>query len=122
MERSIVGTKKSRQPNCSKSLNLVQSRQSLTTVRQEIPDLGDVRHLLIIYIHICFFNESEIHHLDMFDVYMYEWHNFDVSCMHDTILMHHTWILGVVSKQLILLRGRIGDSTNLENSLCPQMS
>ena len=34
-----------------------------------------------------------------------------------------TWILGVVSKQLIrLLHGRIGDSTTSLNSLSPQMS
>ena len=32
VERSTVGTKKSRQPKRQKSLNLVQSRQSLTTV------------------------------------------------------------------------------------------
>ena len=35
VERSTVGTKKSRQPNRQKSLDLVQSRQSLTTVSQE---------------------------------------------------------------------------------------
>ena len=33
-----------------------------------------------------------------------------------------TWILGVVSKQLRLLRGRVEDSTTLVNSLSPQMS
>ena len=33
VERSTVGTKKSRQPKRQKWLNLVQSRQSLTTVR-----------------------------------------------------------------------------------------
>ena len=33
VERSIAGTKKSRQPKCLNSVNLVQSRQSLTTVR-----------------------------------------------------------------------------------------
>ena len=37
VERSTVGTKKSRQPKREKSLELVQSRQSLTTVRQEDP-------------------------------------------------------------------------------------
>ena len=37
VERSTVRTKKSRQPKRQKSLNLVQSRQSLTTVRQEVP-------------------------------------------------------------------------------------
>ena len=31
VEISTVGKKKSRRPNCPKSLNLVQSRQSLTT-------------------------------------------------------------------------------------------
>ena len=36
VERSTVGTKNSRQPIRQKSLNLVQSRQSLTTVRQEV--------------------------------------------------------------------------------------
>ena len=36
MEISTVGTKKSRRPNRPKSLNLVQSRQSLTTVSQEV--------------------------------------------------------------------------------------
>ena len=33
-----------------------------------------------------------------------------------------TWILGVASKQLRLLRGRVGDSTTVVNSLSPQMS
>ena len=33
-----------------------------------------------------------------------------------------TWILGVVSKQLTLLHGRVGDSTTSVNSLIPQMS
>ena len=37
VERSTVRTKKSRQPKRQKSLNLVQSRQLLTTVRQEVP-------------------------------------------------------------------------------------
>ena len=32
-----------------------------------------------------------------------------------------TWILGLVSKQLRLLRGRVGDSTTLVNSLSPKM-
>ena len=32
------------------------------------------------------------------------------------------WILGVVSKQLRLLHGRVGDSTTLVNSLSPQIS
>ena len=36
VERSTVGTKKSRQPKRQKSLELVQSRQSLTTVGQEV--------------------------------------------------------------------------------------
>ena len=36
--RSTVGTKKSRQPKRQKSLELVQSRQSLTTVRQEVQE------------------------------------------------------------------------------------
>ena len=36
VERNTVGTKKSRQPKRQKSLELVQSRQSLTTVRQEV--------------------------------------------------------------------------------------
>ena len=36
VERSAVGTKKSRQPKRQKSIELVQSRQSLTTVRQEV--------------------------------------------------------------------------------------
>ena len=36
VERSTVGEKKSRRPKCPKSVNLVQSRQSLTTVRQEL--------------------------------------------------------------------------------------
>ena len=36
VERSTVGTKKSRRPNCPKLLNLVQSRQPLTIVRQEV--------------------------------------------------------------------------------------
>ena len=49
MERSKVGTKKSRQPKRQQSLELVQSRQSLTTVRQEVlPGLTytDTRHPL----------------------------------------------------------------------------
>ena len=33
-----------------------------------------------------------------------------------------TWILGVASKQLRLLHGRVGDSTTMVNSLSPQMS
>ena len=33
-----------------------------------------------------------------------------------------TYILGVVSKQLRLLHGRVGDSTASVNSLSPQMS
>ena len=33
-----------------------------------------------------------------------------------------TWILGVSSKQLRLLHGRVGDSTIVVNSLSPQMS
>ena len=33
-----------------------------------------------------------------------------------------TWILGVASKQLRLLHGRVGDSTIVVNSLIPQMS
>ena len=33
-----------------------------------------------------------------------------------------TWILGVASKQLRLLHGRVGESTTLVNSLSPQMS
>ena len=33
-----------------------------------------------------------------------------------------TWILGVVSKQLRLLHGRVGDSTTSVNSMSPQMS
>ena len=33
-----------------------------------------------------------------------------------------TWILGVASKQLRLLLGRVGDSTIVVNSLSPQMS
>ena len=33
-----------------------------------------------------------------------------------------TWILGVASKQLRLLHGRVRDSTTLVNSLSPQMS
>ena len=39
VERSTVGTKKSRQPKRQKSLNLIQSPQSLTTVRQEVQRL-----------------------------------------------------------------------------------
>ena len=34
----------------------------------------------------------------------------------------YTWILGVSSKQLRLLRGRVGDSTIVVKSLSPQMS
>ena len=33
-----------------------------------------------------------------------------------------TWILGVASKQLRLLHGRVGDSTIVVHSLSPQMS
>ena len=33
-----------------------------------------------------------------------------------------TWILGVASKQLRQLHGRVGDSTIVVNSLSPQMS
>ena len=38
------------------------------------------------------------------------------------LLYLDTWILGVVSKQLRLLRGRVGDSTIVVNSLSSQMS
>ena len=44
------------------------------------------------------------------------------GCVHGKGLEVLTWILGVVSKQLRLLRGRVGDSTTLLNSLSPQMS
>ena len=39
-------------------------------------------------------------------------------------MLHYllTWILGVASKQLRLLHGRVGDSTIVVNSLSPQMS
>ena len=40
VERSTEGTKKSRQPKRQKSLELVQSRQSLTIVRQEVSTLS----------------------------------------------------------------------------------
>ena len=33
-----------------------------------------------------------------------------------------TWILGVASKQVRLLNGRVGDFTIVVNSLSPQMS
>ena len=33
-----------------------------------------------------------------------------------------SWSLGVASKQLTLLHGRVGDSTIVVNSLSPQMS
>ena len=36
--------------------------------------------------------------------------------------IYDTWILGVVSKQLRLLHGRVGDSTTLVKFLSPQMS
>ena len=39
-----------------------------------------------------------------------------------TVLYLDTWILGVASKQLRLLHGRVGDSTIVVNSLSPQMS
>ena len=39
VEKSTVGTIKSRQPILQKSLNLVQSRQSLKTVRQAVPTI-----------------------------------------------------------------------------------
>ena len=39
-----------------------------------------------------------------------------------SVLFLLTWILGVVSKQLRLLNGGVGDSTTLVNSLSPQMS
>ena len=42
-----------------------------------------------------------------------------VHCMYTWIL---TWILGVASKQLRLLHGRVWDSTIVVNSLSPQMS
>ena len=40
----------------------------------------------------------------------------------DHIIYLLTWILGVASKQLRLLHGRVGDSTIVVNSLSPQMS
>ena len=43
--------------------------------------------------------------------------------IHSIILYYLlTWILGVASKQLRLLHGRIGDSTIVVNSLSLQMS
>ena len=34
----------------------------------------------------------------------------------------HTWLLGVATKQLRLLHGRVGDSTIVVNFLSPEMS
>ena len=45
-----------------------------------------------------------------------------VTCSYPTFIYLDTWILGVASKQLRLLHGRVGDSTTLVNSLSPQMS
>ena len=48
VKRSTVGTKKSRQPKLQKSPNLVQSRQSHTTVSQKVVDSSKMcvsRHL-----------------------------------------------------------------------------
>ena len=42
--------------------------------------------------------------------------------IHYMITYLDTWILGVASKQLRLLHGRVGDSTIVVNSLSPQMS
>ena len=39
-----------------------------------------------------------------------------------TCALGYLWILGVASKQLRLLHGRVGDSTIVVNSLSPQMS
>ena len=43
-----------------------------------------------------------------------------IKVTRDTYLL--TWILGVASKQLRLLHGRVGDPTIVVNSLSPQMS
>ena len=45
-----------------------------------------------------------------------------VSCRQYSREQVLTWILIVVSKQLRLLRGRVGASTTLVNSLSPQMN
>ena len=50
-----------------------------------------------------------------------------VQCQLSTQLHHcdgylDTWILGVASKQLRLLHGRVGDFVSLVNFLSPQMS
>ena len=48
----------------------------------------------------------------------------DMNCSITSYITNslYTWILGVASKQLRLLHGRVGDSTILVNSLSPQMS
>ena len=50
---------------------------------------------------------------------------FSIGCalwVLDVLCCVLTWILGVASKQLRLLHGRVGDSTIVVNSLSPQMS
>ena len=45
-----------------------------------------------------------------------------IQLMFEIMVFILTWILGVASKQLRLLHGRVGDSTTSVNSLSPQMS
>ena len=67
---------------------------------------------------------------------MYRKKNIPVKTLCDETIIHgnglnisnthgcvesYTWILGVASKQLRLLHGRVGDSTIVVNSLSPQM-
>ena len=93
-----------------------------------------VRILTFSYVHSYFFNipSSILASLSVFVTYFI----FAVSmfkylgqfpCTSSTvsipIYIHiYTWILGVVSKQLRLLHGRVKDSTTSVNSLNPQMS
>ena len=52
-------------------------------------------------------------------IYIYIYDQYSVTYIYTYL---DIWILGVASKQLRLLHGRVGDSTIVVNSLSPQMS
>ena len=70
VEIGTVGTKMFRQPIRQKSLNLVQSRQSLTTVRQEVPTPTHFFKSYYPYIHL---------HLSTLGTHMLDFHVVYIS-------------------------------------------
>ena len=72
--------------------------------------------------HWCIFDQTT---LDFEKLYQLKFHKSKLLLC-EVFLYSYTyllsWILGVASKQLRLLHGRVGDSTIVVNSLSPQMS